>query len=304
LLADATKRKLERLGRERDLIYKTFVLTGLRLGELASLTVRNLCLDAEVPHMVLEAAHEKNRQGSDLPLRDDLALDIRAWLADKLKMMQETARRAGEPIPIVLPPEAALFHVPKGLRRILDRDLVAAGIARKVRDAKTGKFMIEKRDERGRTIDVHALRTTFGTHLSKGGVAPRTAQAAMRHSDIKLTMGVYTEPKLLDVRGALDVLPRLPLGEGEQPRTARATGTDGAALASQSGKTSTNKAKSDHAATSVGLGAASADLRKTPCLGHEKGSRSTLDREPENGPGATRTPDLVLIRAIFLLTRV
>lgn len=64
-----------------------------------------------------------------------------------------------------------------------------------------------KRDGRGGTLDVHALRTTFGTMLSKGGVAPRTAQAAMRHSDIRLTMGVYTDPKLLDVRGALDALP-------------------------------------------------------------------------------------------------
>jgi site-specific recombinase XerD len=38
---------------------------------------------------------------------------------------------------------------------------------------------IPKRDDRGRTVDVHALRHTFGTHLSKNGVAPRTAQAAM-----------------------------------------------------------------------------------------------------------------------------
>ena len=68
---------------------------------------------------------------------------------------------------------------------------------------------IDKADERGRTIDVHALRHTFGTLLSKGGVAPRTAQAAMRHSSIDLTMNVYTDPKLLDVQGALDSLPSL-----------------------------------------------------------------------------------------------
>jgi hypothetical protein len=61
------------------------------------------------------------------------------------------------------------------------------------------------------TLDVHALRTTFGTLLSANGVAPRTAQQAMRHSDIKLTMGVYTDRKLLDVAGALDALPALPL---------------------------------------------------------------------------------------------
>ena len=88
--------------------------------------------------------------------------------------------------------------------------------------------VIDKRDDRGRTLDVHALRTTFGTLLSKGGVAPRTAQAAMRHSDIKLTMGVYTDPKLLDVRGALDALPTLALqGDQASGEAVQATGTDG-----------------------------------------------------------------------------
>jgi len=43
----------------------------------------------------------------------------------------------------------------------------------------------DKRDERGRTVDVHALRHTFGTLLSKGWGAPRTAQAAMRQADLR-----------------------------------------------------------------------------------------------------------------------
>src|ERR1039457_2286371 len=108
-----------------------------------------------------------------------------------------------------------LFTVPAGLLRILDRDLKAAGIA--------------KVDERGRTLDVHALRTTFGTLLSKGGVAPRTAQAAMRHASLEMTMKVYTDEKLLDVREALDSLPMLPInaGQGEITESARATGANG-----------------------------------------------------------------------------
>jgi hypothetical protein len=47
----------------------------------------------------------------------------------------------------------------------------------------------------------------------------------MRHSDIKLTMNVYTDPKLLDVRGALDALPALPLSPA--PDAVLATGTAG-----------------------------------------------------------------------------
>ena len=69
--------KLERLGRERALIYKTLVLTGLRKGELGSLTVGQLELDGEMPFVVLNAADEKNRQGSTIPLRADLANDLR-----------------------------------------------------------------------------------------------------------------------------------------------------------------------------------------------------------------------------------
>src|SRR5208282_5303247 len=111
------------------------------------------------------------------------------------------------------------------LVKIFNRDLVAAGIARRVQI--NGKWTIDKRDDRGRSLDVHAMRTTFGTLLSKGGIAPRTAQAAMRHSDIKLTMNVYTDPKLLDVRGALDALPALPLqGDRAEGEAVKATGTD------------------------------------------------------------------------------
>ena len=56
---------------------------------------------------------------------------------------------------------------------------------------------------------LYSSRHTFGTHLSKNGVAPRTAQAAMRHSSLDLTMNVYTDPTLLDVAGAVEVLPDL-----------------------------------------------------------------------------------------------
>src|SRR5262249_7966415 len=165
-----------------------------------------------VPCLTLDVADEKNREGNDLPLREDLAADLRDWLADKLARLQQAALEDGSPIPARRAPDTPLFDVPGKLCNILNRDLVMAGIAWGV---KVGdKWRIEKRDDRGRTIDVHALRHAFGSLLSKGGVAPRTAQAAMRHSKIDLTMNVYTDPALLDVRGALDALPALPLTGG------------------------------------------------------------------------------------------
>src|SRR5262249_10294800 len=96
--------RLEWLGRGRALIYKTLVLTGLRKGELESLTVAHLRLDDAVPYLTLDPRDEKNREGNDIALRDDLAADLRDWLADKLRRLQDEARQAGAPIPARLPP--------------------------------------------------------------------------------------------------------------------------------------------------------------------------------------------------------
>ena len=121
--------------------------------------------------------------GSTLPLRADLATELRQWIGERRLL-----------------PAALLFSVPARLVRILARDL---------RDAR-----IPKKDDRGRVLDVHALRVSFATHLGTTGTAPRTAQAAMRHSDIKLMMGVYTDPRFLEVRNALERLPAFtPAGE-------------------------------------------------------------------------------------------
>jgi len=95
---------------------------------------------------LLHAADEKNRQGSRIPLRENLAADLRVWLADKLTAAQEVAKQRGEAKPVRLASDTPLFTVPAGLVRILDRDLQLAGI--------------RKRDERGWAVAVHALRHT------------------------------------------------------------------------------------------------------------------------------------------------
>jgi integrase len=171
-----TRAKLERLGYERALMYRTLVLTGLRLGELASIRACDVVIDRGTPHILLDARHEKNRQGSSIPLRSDLADDLRCWIG---------TRRDGP-----------VFHVSQNAVKVLDRDLRFAGIA--------------KRDERGRTVCVHSLRHTHGTLLSRAGIAPRVVQSSMRHASLVMT-GIYVDPIQLDVAGALMALPALPL---------------------------------------------------------------------------------------------
>ena len=218
--------KLERQGRERQLIYKTMVTTGLRRGELASVKLKHLDLQSDPGFLTLDAGSEKNREGNSIPLRADLVLELRQWISELAAMAQkascetatvrfdiDAARRSRGDAGVTQSLDQQLFKVPSSILRVLNRDLAVAGIA--------------KCDDRGRTLDVHALRHTFGTHLSMAGVPLRTAQAAMRHSSPVLTANIYTDPRLLDVHGAVEALPTFSsaapnLESGE----AVATGTD------------------------------------------------------------------------------
>lgn len=174
-LSDQRRTDLVRLGVERALIYKTAILTGLRLNELRTLQVGDLSF-GELPFLVFRAFNEKNRKGSSISLRSDLATELREWTKEKGR-------------------GKVVFEVPTGLLRILNRDLKAAEIP--------------KVDDHGRCVHVHALRHSTGTHLSAANVSPRTAHAVMRHSDIKLTMNTYTDERLLNAAVAVELLPEL-----------------------------------------------------------------------------------------------
>ncbi|NLF31937.1 MAG: site-specific integrase [Planctomycetes bacterium] len=191
---ESIKADLARLGWERALICKTFVMTGLRKKELASITLAQAVLEGGKPHLVLHAKDAKNGKAARIPLTTELAADLREWIADRSERTRQTAHGMGTS----LPPEEKLLNVPTGLVKILNRDLKLAGIA--------------KTDARDRTIDVHSLRHTFCTWMQMAGVAGRKTQAAMRHSSRALTDDVYTDEESLDVAAAVEAaMPSLPL---------------------------------------------------------------------------------------------
>ena len=211
-VGQAGRERLVRLGRERALIYETLIYTGLRKNELASLTVADIHLDGEQPYAALAARNAKNGKGAQLPLRADLVQDLRGHLDEKLAQYRRRTLKEGRTeVPMALPSDMMLFDVPRNLIRVFDRDLVAAGLAREVVDPDTGKKHIDKTDADGRTLDVHCLRHTFATLLSKAGVGPRMAQELMRHSDIRLTMKAYTHVQLIDTASAVETLPSIGL---------------------------------------------------------------------------------------------
>ncbi len=178
-LSMESRRALTLEGIERALIYKTAILTGLRRGEIEALRWSDLQLDSKRPNVHVRGSVAKNGREEYMPLRADLAHELSEW-----RKMRVT--RPDEPV----------FQ---GLRRIVDHlklDLQFAGL--------------KYRDESGRFFDFHAFRHCTASYLARGGVAPRVAQSLMRHADIGLTMGAYTDPMLLDKVSALDALPILP----------------------------------------------------------------------------------------------
>jgi integrase len=207
-ISEQTKRAMLRVGRDRAMFYRIAIYTGLRVGEIASLTLAGVHLDAQPPHVTLHARHDKARRGARQPLPDDLAHAIRQYLDARLKEAQEDALRSGTPVPAVLAQTDLLTPQVPALRAF-NMDIELAGIA--------------KRDESGRTMDLHSLRHTFGTMLARSGVNPRTAMELMRHSDIRLTTNIYQHLELVDTAGAVNQLPVL-----KAEIEARATGTDAA----------------------------------------------------------------------------
>jgi len=167
---------------------------------LTSVTIGDVSLDKKKPYISLGAAYEKSRRGACIWLNQDILSDISIHLEMKLKALRKKADALDKPIPCRLPLDMPLLNVPKNLTRVLDKDMEFAGIS--------------KTDERGRVLDVHAFLMTFCSNLSAAGVPLQTAQAAMRHSDPKLTANVYTDIDLLDVHGAMNSLPEISLSEG------------------------------------------------------------------------------------------
>ena len=184
-------------GHDRSLLYAVGMATGFRAGELASLCPESFDLAGEPPTATVRAAYSKNRRTSVQPLPPDVAFALRDYL---------DGRPAGAPLwPGSWAGDAA---------DMLRLDLEAAGIP----------FA----DAESRICDFHALRHSYITLLQRSGVHPKLAQELARHSDIRLTMNVYTHAHLHDLAGAVEVLPTLlPTGLKREAGALKATGTDG-----------------------------------------------------------------------------
>jgi integrase len=199
-------------GNDRAMMYTLAAWTGFRKGEIGSLTKRSLNLDTDPPTATVEASFSKRRRQDTQVLHPELVLQLKAWLKAKWR----------------LGPTTPLFpvsgNVPGGTDRkthkMMQLDLEAA---RKswIDEAKTASerkrwdasdFLLYQ-NHAGLYADFHSCRHLFITSLERAGIRPKVAQTLARHSDVRLTLGVYTHVDLPDQTAAIGVLPGPPNGK-------------------------------------------------------------------------------------------
>ena len=197
------------LGPDRAVMYILSAWTGYRKGEIGSLMIQSFDLESDPPTVTVQATFSKRKRCDIQVLHPDVMRRFLAWLQTKPKV----------------PRNALLFpvsgKVPGGTERkthkMMRRDLQAARKAwidgapnEEDRKEREDSDFLRYQDSSGRYADFHANRHTFITNLSRAGVSPKTTQELARHSDIRLTMNVYTHANLADKIEAVGRLPAPP----------------------------------------------------------------------------------------------
>ncbi len=205
-------------GQDRAMLYYIAAWTGLRRKELGSLTLNHIFLDAPVPYLTVPAAYSKRKRDDVLYLHEGLVGLLKKWLDRKkpdktdllFSMVEETGgveRKTSKMI---------LFD----LNSARNFWISEASSPEEIQKREESDFLKYK-DSQGRFADFHCLRHTFITNLSLSGVSPKIAQTLARHSDIKLTMNIYTHMNAQSQINAINTLPspnQQPAGSAEEKK--------------------------------------------------------------------------------------
>jgi integrase len=183
-------------GAERSIVYRLAVETGMRARELRLLTRSSFHLEDERPVVVVEKMTTKGKRQRTIPLRADTAALLKKHLANKL-------------------PLAPALRIPdkNATARMIYEDMERAGIP--------------KTDAEGRVRVFHSLRHTTGSFFNAARLNPKVAQNVLGHSDINLTLGIYTHTYRDDEAQAVAALPDLAAPATDAQQALRGTGTTG-----------------------------------------------------------------------------
>jgi len=184
---EAAQERFGMTGYQRAILYRLAIETGLRAYELRSLKISSFNFGELT--VTAKSAYCKNGETAIQPLRDDTAKQLKALFAGKM-------------------PNVKAFSLPSKYNMA---DMLRA-------DAAEAKISCEG-------LDFHALRHTAGSVLALSGVHPKTAQTIMRHSNINLTMSIYTHTLRGQEAEAVESLPDFSVPNKKKQKNFK-TGTD------------------------------------------------------------------------------
>ncbi|MCC6682574.1 MAG: site-specific integrase [Phycisphaeraceae bacterium] len=155
----------------RRFVFLAAIYTGLRRGEMNKIERRDLDLAAGT--MTVRPEVGKTRKPVVLPLHEDVVKMLAEWTMD-----MKPNDLVFKPVPMV---------------KTLKVDLEKAGVPFK--------------DENGRQLDFHALRSTFTTLLLRQDIPPSVARRLTRHSSVQTLEKHYD---MLGLTDAVDAIKRVP----------------------------------------------------------------------------------------------
>lgn len=181
LTPDEFRRLVASAPTQRATMYLLIGYTGLRRDELNKLPFSAFDLVDASPVLNVPAELTKNKKPAIIPLRSELVKALRDFWPE-LVMPYEFVFRGKVPSPAKLREDLAKIGVPYV-------------------------------DHQGRRLDVHALRKTFITMGAASGMSPQVLKILARHSELRLTLGAYTDDDKMPLRAAIDGLPSISLPE-------------------------------------------------------------------------------------------
>ena len=193
-------------GIDRAMMYILSAWTGYRRGEIGSLTLSSFDLESNPPTVTVDATHSKRRKRDVQVLHPEVVVRMQSWLSERKPQHKSFL--------FPISKEACGFErkTAKMMRSDLEyartRWISEAESEEEIKTRTQSDFLSYK-NQSGLFADFHANRHTFITNLAKGGVSPKVAQMLARHSDIRLTMNVYTHTDLAEKVCAISKLPSL-----------------------------------------------------------------------------------------------
>ena len=187
-------------------IWRFFVGTGLRFGELAGL----IWSDIDLGRAMLRVRSEnvKVHKGRDIPLSPGLVEMLERHKGEAEREAKTAADTLAKLSPAEKQTRCLNLHT-RGdvLERFAEREHVFVTQAGRP----WNENMLRRKlgscvraagiDEKG--VDLHALRYTFGSHLIRRGVNIKVVQELMGHADVRMTLQIYAQAFNPDKRSAV-----------------------------------------------------------------------------------------------------